>query len=194
MGEPTVSDVWHPERYRDYLLMLARLRFPDILRGKLSASDVVQETLLKAEKAKGQFRGDGDVLAAYLRKILANTMADKVREFTRDKQNVALERSLHEELEQSSDHLEKWLAADQSSPSEQAERNEMLLRLAGALAKLPEDERTALELRYLREIPVSAAEIAAYLNRDTPRAATGLLARGLARLRKLLNAQGDGHD
>jgi RNA polymerase sigma-70 factor (ECF subfamily) len=168
--------------------MLARLRLHACLRGKLSASDVVQETLLRAEQGKEQFRGNGDALAAYLRKILANTLADKVREFTRGKRDVALERSLHEDLERSSDHLEKWLAAGQSSPSEQAERNELLLRLAGALAELPEDERTALELRYLQEPPASAAEIAAHLNRPSAKAVAGLLARGLERLRQVLRA------
>jgi RNA polymerase sigma-70 factor (ECF subfamily) len=169
------------------LLMLARLRLNTWLQGKLSASDVVQETLLRAEQRKDQFRGDGTALAAYLRKILANTLADKMRDFARGKRDIALERSLHDALERSSIHLEKWLAAEQSSPSEKAERNELLLRLAGALAELPEDERVALEMHYLQVPAVPLAEIATHLDRPSVKAVAGLLARGLERLRKRLN-------
>jgi RNA polymerase sigma-70 factor (ECF subfamily) len=188
MGEPDASDVWHPERYGDYLLMLARLRLNVWLRGKVSASEVVQETMLRAEEHRDQFRGANDTaLAAYLRKILANTLADKVREFSCDKRDIALERSLHDALERSSVHLEKWLAAKQSSPSEKAERNELLLRLAEALAALPEDERVALEMHYLQVPAVPLDEIATHLGRPSARAVAGLLARGLERLRKRLH-------
>jgi RNA polymerase sigma-70 factor (ECF subfamily) len=187
MGEPDASDVWKPERYWNYLLMLARLRLNTWLQGKLSASDVVQETLLRAEQHKEQFRGDGTALAAYLRKILANTLADKVREFACDKRDIALERSLQDALDRSSVHLEKWLAAEQSSPSEKAERQELLLRLAEALASLPEEERVALEMHYLQVPAVPLAEIATHLGRPSARAVAGLVARGLERLRKRLH-------
>ena len=79
--------------------------------------------------------------------------------------------------------LEHWLAADQSSPSERAERNESIVRLADALARLPEDNRRALVMRHCQGS--SLAEISAELGR-TPQAIAGLLKRGLARLRDLL--------
>jgi RNA polymerase sigma-70 factor (ECF subfamily) len=186
MAESDAPDFWHPERYWDYLLMLARLRLNTWLQGKLSASDVVQETLLRAEQHKEQFRGDGTALAAYLRKILANTLADKVREFACDKRDLAVERSIQDALERSSVHLEEWLAAEHSSPSEKAERNEMLLHLADALAGLPEDERVAIELHYLQEPAWPLADIATHLGRPTAKAVSHLLARGLERLHKLL--------
>jgi RNA polymerase sigma-70 factor, ECF subfamily len=187
MGEPDASDVWKPERYWDYLLMLARLRLNAWLRGKVSASELVQETMLRAEQHRDQFRGTNETaLAAYLRKILANTLVDKVREFACDKRDIAIERSIQDELDRSSAHLENWLKAEQSSPSERAERNELLLNLAEALAQLPEDERVALEMHYLQEPPSSLADIATHLGRPTAKAVSNLLARGLERLRKLL--------
>ena len=83
------------------------------------------------------------------------------------------------------------LAADQTSPSERAVRGEELLRLAQALARLPEDQRRVVELHYLKGLPV--AEVAEQIGRTRP-AAVGLLFRGLKRLRELLRDPGESGD
>ena len=78
-------------------------------------------------------------------------------------------------------------AAEHTSPSGKAEREERLLQLADALAQLSADERTALELRYMQEQPLSLVQIAQQLGRPSDKAVAGLLARGLAKVREILS-------
>jgi RNA polymerase sigma-70 factor (ECF subfamily) len=168
------------EQYREYLRLLARLQARHALLGKFDPSDIVQETLLKAHAKRAQFQGGTDTeLAAWLRTILTNTLAEVGRRFGGPERNVELEQS----LEQSSLRLERWLADVRPGPDQHAQRNELLLRLAEALARLPEDQRTALELKHLHGH--SVAEVGQLLGR-TPAAVAGLLRRGLEALRQLL--------
>ncbi len=181
------------EKHRDYLLLLVRLQIGARLRAKLDASDVVQQAILQAHEKREQFRGrtEGEWLA-WLRAVLATTMATAARRLDAQARDPGRERSLEAELERSASRLEGLLAADQTSPSELAVRGEDLLRLAQALARLPDDQRRAVELHYLKGIPV--ADVAERIGRSRP-SAVGLLFRGLKRLRELLHepeVTGDG--
>ena len=168
------------ERFRGYLRLLARLDLDPELQGKLDLSGVVQQTLFEAHQARERFHGDGDdALAAWLRQILNRNLLDEVRKFKRVKYDATRERS----LEESSARLEVFLAAEQSSPSERACRNEELLRLAGAIEQLPEDQQTAVVRHHLQG--TSLAYVAVEMGR-TKAAVTGLLHRGLTKLRDLL--------
>jgi RNA polymerase sigma-70 factor (ECF subfamily) len=169
------------ERFRSYLLLLARVRLDARLRWKLDASDVVQQTLLEAHQARAQFRGQTvGQQAAWLRQILARNLANAARDLGRAKRDVRRERSLEAALDESASRLEQWLAAEQSSPSQRAQRQEQAVELAQALAQLPESQREAVILRHWHG--QSLAEIARQLN-CTPAAVTGLLYRGLKSLR-----------
>ncbi len=172
------------ERFRAYLRLMARLHLAPQLRGKLDPSDAVQQTLLQAYQALDQFRGQSEAeWAAWLRQILARNLAQALRDFGRAKRDLAREQSLQAAMDASSARLEAWLAADQSSPSQQAERGEQALRLAEALEQLPEAQREALVLQYWQGL--SLAEIGAHLGRS-PEAVAGLIKRGLKQLRGLM--------
>jgi RNA polymerase sigma-70 factor (ECF subfamily) len=173
------------EPFRQYLLVLAKLHLDARLRGKLDPADLVQQTLLRAYPALGQLRDrDPAVVAAWLRRILARTLADTVRHYDADKRAVDLEHSLTADLDRSASGLADWVAADQTSPSERAERNEDLLRLADALAGLPDGQREVVVLKHLQG--KTLAEIAEATLRTIP-AVVGLLRRGLEKLREELN-------
>lgn len=172
------------ESFREYLRVLARLQIDPRLRSKLDPSDVVQETLLKAHERQDQFRGTTNAeLFAWLRQILANQLAEGLRRYTRQARDVNRERSLEAAVEESSARLERWLTSEQAESDQRVLHEEQLIRLGEALAGLPEDQRTAVELRYLQKEPV--ARVAELLGR-TEASVSGLLRRGLERLRERL--------
>ena len=171
-------------RWRDYLSVLARAQLDPRLRAKIDLSGVVQQTVLEAYQKRPAFRAEHPAQElAWLRRILANNLADELRKLAAGKRDLARERSLEASLAESSARLEAWLAADQSSPSRQAERHEEAYRLAAALEALPEAQREALVLQHWHGW--SLAQIAEHLGR-TPPAVAGLLHRGLRQLRKHL--------
>ncbi len=169
------------EHFREYLRLLARLQLDPRLRAELDPSDIAQQTLLKAHERLDQFRGQtDDELRAWLRAILARNLADAIRRFRRQKGDRA--HSLETALEESSGKLEVFLASEESSPSQGALRAERLIELADALAQLPDDQRTAVEMRYLHGLAVP--DVANQMGRSTV-SVTGLLYRGMKALREL---------
>jgi RNA polymerase sigma-70 factor (ECF subfamily) len=76
-------------------------------------------------------------------------------------------------------------AAELTSPSQAAERAEELLRVADALAELPEEQRSAVLAYYWRGATMQ--EIGAELERSSG-AVAGLIYRGVKRLNQRLAA------
>jgi RNA polymerase sigma-70 factor (ECF subfamily) len=177
-------DAEWPQRYRRYLWWLANSSLDRQLRGKLDPSDIVQQTLLQAHRALGEFRGktEGE-MAAWLRQILASCLAHAARDYGRHKRDVRREYALQQAIDASSARLEALAAEETSSPSQAAQRNERLVQLCNALEQLPEAQREAIRLHYLEGCTLQ--EISTHLNR-TPSAVAGLLKRGLKQLRQLL--------
>ncbi len=137
------------ESYRDHLRQVARREVDAASRVNFDASDVVQETLIKAHAHFGQFRGRTEPeLASWLRRILAHHATDLARRF----RVAAARRSRRAGFLE--EPVSRGLTADASepSPSEWAARREMAVVLADALDALDEDHREVIVLRSLQEL------------------------------------------
>ena len=153
-------------QYRNYLCLLARLRISRVLQARIDASDVVQETLVRALRDFPAFRGTTEAeLMRWLRRILSCTLTDLVRRHRADKRDVGLERQLADELEQSSRMLASVLAGASSSPSQKASRRESARLLADAIAQLPDELREVIILRHFEDL--SLADVAQQLGKSS---------------------------
>jgi RNA polymerase sigma-70 factor (ECF subfamily) len=165
---------------RGYLHVLARMHLDRKLWRKVDPDDIVSATLQDAVEKRQQYSGEGpEQLRAWLRAMVLHNVFDAIRFLRRQKRDADLEA----DLERSSVRLIDSLAAEQSSPSERAAKNETLSHLADALAKLPVDQQEAVILHHLHERTL--AETAEHMGRS-PVAVAGLIHRGLMRLRELL--------
>lgn len=173
------------QQYRNYLIVLAATQIEKRLQPRVSPSDVVQETMLRAHKNFGQFRGATEhELLAWLRQILVNNLATFVEHHMlaarRDvRREVSMER-LGAALEQSTVQLAALIPAQGKTPSMAVQQREDAVLLADRMAQLPDDYRNVLVLRNLQGLPFE--EVAERIGRSV--GATRMLwLRAIERLR-----------
>lgn len=174
------------DQYRNDLKLFARAMVGRSLRQNLDSSDLVQQTLLEAHRDLLQFRGSGEAeLISWLRAILIHNVAHQAQYGKRKRRGSKCPVSFEELLERSS--LSNRLARFDpvESPSRQVIRREQAVLLADALARLPRDQRTALELHHLQGLTVP--EVSRAMGRSLL-SITGLLYRGTKALRRQLGA------
>lgn len=175
------------EDYAGYLHALARSELDRQLWARSSPSDVVQEAMLRAHKNRSQFRGQSEAeYCAWLRRILANVIVNVALHHRAQKRDLRLEHSLNKSLADTSTRLEALVPDPGESPSAAALRRERVELLITALARLSDDQRQAIELRYAHSRSVN--EISTIMDR-TPVSVAGLLRRGLKNLRAVLDAK-----
>ncbi|MCA9260721.1 MAG: sigma-70 family RNA polymerase sigma factor [Planctomycetales bacterium] len=171
------------ERFRKYLRLLAGSQLDSRWAGQIDASDVVQQTMLNALANAEQFRGKTECdLLGWLRQILANHLTDLIRRHRRAKRDVARCQSLDESIFEAFRRVEA-LALSCSTPSQNAVRNEQLLRLPEALETLTETQREAIVLHHLHGLKL--VETARLMGKSET-AVCGLLHRGMKRLHEIL--------
>ena len=173
---------WEPMRAMLKILAEGLLRRIPELRQRVDGSDLVQESLLKAEKAWGFLRNrDLQTVRAWLRGILRSVYKDTVAHALRECRSLDLEKSLNDAVDNSSQRLEKFLQGKEGADLAQ------VLDLAGALEKLPLEDREILiahdiEERSLRDI---ASETGMNKNQVAAK-----LYQAQSRLRRLLKDYG----
>ena len=172
------------QTYESYLRLLARLQVNQQLRGRVSASDVVQDVFLRANEHFGEFRGTTEhEFVAWLRRILASQLISLARHHLAGRRDARLERQLDAAVEQSSVAVAACLAIDADSPSCQATNREQGVLLAEALDELPPDYREVIVQRHLEEM--SFADIAEKMGRTVP-SVKSIWTRAVAKLRTRL--------
>ena len=175
------------ELYRNYLRLLARSLIRPPLQVRLDASDLVQETFLKAHREFAQFAGSGErELVAWLRQILIRTLANQAKHHRAWGRDQRRQESLDVLFDRSSLAIQQQLADSIPSPSAHAVRREQAVLLADALARLPADYREVFILRNLEQVPVD--QIAARMGRS-PNAVRKLWGRALVALKQALEGQ-----
>ena len=124
------------ELYRNYLRLMARALISQPLRVRLDASDLVQETFLKAHREFSQFLGSTEPeLVAWLRQIQVRSLADQLKRHRAKGRDYRREEPMEVILDRSSQAIQSRLAAPLSSPSSRTSRREQVVLLANALEK-----------------------------------------------------------
>jgi RNA polymerase sigma-70 factor (ECF subfamily) len=172
------------ETCRGYLLLIAQQELDTALQAKGGASDLVQQTFLEAQRDFTGFHGTTHAaLLAWMRQLLINNLANFRRDFHRDKRRVTREIALPSG--NSSRRRGGGLDAGSATPSVEMMRNEQTEALERALAKLPEDYRRVIQLRYREE---RSFEAIAKLMQRSQNAVRKLWSRAIERLQQELDA------
>jgi RNA polymerase sigma-70 factor (ECF subfamily) len=170
-------------RYRPYLRVVCTLRLPKFCQHREDESDIVQHTLMDAMRGLAEFRGNTEAeFEVWMARLLERNILQSVRRNTAEKRDVRRE-AVDWSPSDSAQLVWHSLAGEQSSPESSVFRGESALELAMGLEQLPDDQRTAVELRYLGQQPLKV--IADYMSKSTGSVA-GLIRRGVETLREVL--------
>lgn len=164
---------------RDYLLLMARRELLDELKAKASASDVVQDTCVRAVERFEQFEGASvEQWLGWLRQILQNQLKDLQRQYLQTElRDVRREKELA---------AADGVSAGSDTPSRNASRRERAARIQRVMPRLPQKYQTVLKLREWEKL--SFHEVGQRLN-CSEEAAQKLWYRALDRLnQELLHA------
>ena len=175
------------EDHRRPLTAFIDRRIGAALRRKLEPEDIFQEVSAEAVRALPTTDLATRDIFGWLCQIAEHRIVDAHRfHFAAQKRDAGREVSLQgpaAPTESGEAGLIHLLAVSMTTPSQAFSRNVREARMNEALAGLPQDQREALRLRYVENLP--SKEIAARLGR-TDAATRVLLTRSLKRLQEIL--------
>lgn len=128
------------ESFRRYLWAIAHRKLGSHLRRKIGASDIVQRTMIKADRDFPQFKGDHlPQLVAWLQTILIHDIGHVIEEYKEaENKNVEKERQIGD----------FDLSGSDPTPSLLASMNEEKAMILAAFEKLPDRAREFLKARF----------------------------------------------
>lgn len=166
LGE--LLDIQRPDLRR-----LADRLLDDRIRGRLDASDLVQQTCLSVHKRMAEFEGtDPAQFVAWIRQVHEHNVRNAIRDHLHAGRRAAGREQPLGEVD----------AADAAAetPSRRLIRSEDETRLRDALERLPPDEQHALRLRYIEGRTIADIAEDMGITRD---ALIWLMRRALRRIR-----------
>jgi RNA polymerase sigma-70 factor, ECF subfamily len=171
------------DQQRQYLLLVAGQYVGRDLQSKVGASDIVQQSMLEAQRSIDQFRGDTQrQLRAWLAQIVRRNVVDQARRFhDTQRRDAAREVSWAVASESS-----LWAAGD--TPSGLVRKAELDRELIDAIAQLPPRYQQVIEMRHREGLPY--ADIAQRFDVSVE-ATRQLWTRAVRQLQQIL---GTGHD
>ncbi len=153
--------------YRAYLMQIAAEELDPRLRKKAGDSDVVQLTLLEAGQSIGSFQAQSsEAMAAWLRKILMNNIANLRRAYLTDKRNIYREVTISGDDSSSFPLNVIDPAGTQSAAMETKERQQSM---RDAFASLAEEFQQVIRLRTEQELSFHDVGLAMERSADAAR-------------------------
>jgi RNA polymerase sigma-70 factor, ECF subfamily len=172
---------------RGFLWSVALREVPSDLRPKVSASDLVQESLLEAHRDFARFDGsDQYEFFAWLKRILKNNLSNSQRRYRNQKRELKREVPLATFTDDSEQMTE--IPHTDPSPSKVVMSAEREKQVEEALAKLPAAFQEVISLRHREHL--SFPEIALRLNRSDA-SVRKTWSRAIERLQQELDAGSD---
>lgn len=176
--DPSTEAGQRLEVFRPYLLKIAMAELSDAIQGKIGASDIVQETIIKGYENYTAFRGStNEEFAGWLRTILLRIMSNWHKVYRAQKRDLSLEVPTDVQL----------VPPTQQSPSEVALTREQKLILDAAISRLPNHYRQAILLRHRENLTFS--EIGIRIG-NSEEAARKTWARAVEQLKQELQQHG----
>jgi len=158
-------------RYRDRLKRMVALRMDRRLRGRVGASDIVQEALIEAARRLSDYSRDPPTgFFLWLRSVAANKLLSAHRQHLgTQKRDAAQEVSLYRRSmpQACSVSLAQQLLGQITSPTRAVARAELQLMVQEVLNSMQPIDREILVLRYFEKLSTSEAAKELGIKRST---------------------------
>lgn len=169
-------------RFQEYLSLLAKKKRDTKLAAKLGVSDIVQQSLMKADTSFETFRGEHEgQWKAWLKMLLVNEVRQTSRHFSRGKRAVS--REVTRQPSDDSTRPNESLVSKSPAPDANAIQREQLGQLTVALEGLSDDYRTVIQLRSIQRL--SMADVAKQMDRSVE-ATAKLWYRAIQKLKSVM--------